>query len=133
MTATDVADRAGALTTVAPRKTTSFLGRLLRNRRPGLGVLLLIAFYVSAVFAPAPAPYPPDAQSLLDRLEAPSAAHPLGTDGFGRDVYSRMLWAGRISQSIGLVAMLISTVVGVLVGALAGYYGGRVDNALMRF
>src|SRR5947209_8237951 len=100
MTAADAAGRAESLARLSPeRRRDSFLGRLLGNRRAALGLVLLLVFYAAALLARWLAPYPPDIGSLLDRLEPPGAAHPLGTDGFGRDVLSRTLWAGQISQS----------------------------------
>lgn len=77
-------------------------------------------------------PYSPERSDLLNRLQAPSRAHWLGTDDRGRDVLSRMVWGTRISISIGFVAIGISVLIGVFIGALAGYYGGWVDSLALR-
>lgn len=87
---------------------------------------------VGCLAAPRLAPYAADAIDLAHLKEAPSAAHWMGTDDLGRDVWSRMLFGGRISILIGLVAALLGTVIGALVGAVAGFYGKGVDNTLMR-
>jgi len=79
-----------------------------------------------------PIPYAPDRSDLRRRLEAPSSDHYLGTDDRGRDVLSRMIWGTQISISIGFVAVGISVLIGIIIGALAGYYGGWVDNIAQR-
>ena len=84
-----------------------------------------------AVFAPLVTPYDPIAIDLRARNEPPGTLHWLGTDGTGRDVLARILYGGRISLSVGVVAVSISAVIGVFVGCLAGYFGGRVDALLM--
>jgi len=88
--------------------------------------------FVLAVLASVVSPYDPDRQALTERLLAPGASHWMGTDQFGRDILSRMLHGARVSLSVGLVAVSIYVTLGVLVGALAGYYGGWVDMVLMR-
>ena len=77
-------------------------------------------------------PYDPDAIDVLHRLEGPTASHWFGTDDLGRDYLTRVLFGGRISLLVGIVAMLISTTIGVVVGTVSGYYGGKIDNLLMR-
>lgn len=79
-----------------------------------------------------PIPYGPERQELLHRLEAPSRAHFLGTDDRGRDVLSRLIWGARISMSVGFVAVGFAVVIGVVLGALAGYYGGKIDAIVLR-
>src|SRR5882762_9777000 len=86
----------------------------------------------AGALAPMLAPQSYSAQSLLNRLKAPSASHWLGTDGFGRDVLSRVIWGSRVSLEIGLVASTLSLVVGTAVGSVAGYFGGATDTAIMR-
>jgi peptide/nickel transport system permease protein len=102
------------------------LGRLV----PGATLLGVVALAVA--FGPLVVPYSPEAQSIAERLSAPNADHVLGTDAFGRDVLARLLAGGRISLLIGLLSMAITLVVGVTVGAVAGYFGGAVDALLMR-
>ncbi len=79
-----------------------------------------------------PIPYAPERSNLRDRLQGPSAKHLLGTDDRGRDVLSRMIWGARISMSVGFIAVGIAIVIGMAVGAVAGYYGGVVDLAVQR-
>jgi peptide/nickel transport system permease protein len=107
-------------------------GVLDRNRRllPGLVLCAIIA--LSAVAAPLLSPYDPTLQILADRLRPPSMAHPLGTDAFGRDVLSRVLYAGRVSLLVGLAAVALATLIGACVGLVAGHVGGKIDLLLMR-
>ena len=99
------------------------------------GILIALAFLVFiallAIFAFL-SPYDPDAIDMLHRLEGPSAQHWFGTDDLGRDYLTRVLFGGRISLLVGVVSMLISTMIGVTVGTVSGYFGGLIDNLLMR-
>jgi peptide/nickel transport system permease protein len=108
------------------------LRRFLRHRRGLLGGLVVLVMVLAGLLAPLVSPYTYSTQSLLQRLQAPSGAHWLGTDGFGRDVLTRVIWGSRVSLEIGLLATALSVAVGTLVGGTAGYFGGRVDLALMR-
>jgi peptide/nickel transport system permease protein len=92
-----------------------------------MGVFLLIA-----LFAPWVAPYDPIEQHLYERLSPPSVEHPFGTDDFGRDILSRVIYGTRISLRIGIVAVLIALSVGMAIGLAAGFYGGVTDQVLMR-
>ncbi|HAM52461.1 MAG TPA: peptide ABC transporter permease [Nitrospiraceae bacterium] len=107
-----------------------------RFRRNGLavagGIVVLILFFV-AVFAPLLSPYNPDDIDRKHILEPPGMRHPLGTDDLGRDVLSRMIWGSRISLAVGFVAVGIATVIGMLLGAISGYYSGWTDRIIMRF
>ena len=107
--------------------------RLLGNRRVALGVGVLICMYLVGMLAPWMAPHDPNAQVLLERLKPPTMAHPLGTDSLGRDIFSRAIWATRITLSVSLVAMLITIVLGTALGLLSGFLGGVVDMVIMRF
>jgi peptide/nickel transport system permease protein len=108
------------------------LRRFLRHRLAVVGVVVFTLIALSAIFAPLLTPYDPAEQDLFNIAQPPSAAHPLGTDELGRDLLSRVLHGGRISLTVGILSALISTVMGVAVGAAAGYYGGLIDNILMR-
>lgn len=94
------------------------------------GVLLLLILI--AIFAPLLAPYDPAYQDYTAVLAEPSKAHLLGTDEYGRDILSRIIYGSRVSISIGIVAQVIASLVGITLGALAGYYGGWVDNVISR-
>lgn len=106
-----------------------------RNRLAVFGLLAIALFYLLALLTPFLAPFDPAAQGdlLAARYLAPGAGHPLGTDQFARDVLSRMLYGARVSLSIGFIAVGISVTLGTLIGAIAGYLGGRADGLIMRF
>jgi peptide/nickel transport system permease protein len=97
------------------------------------GTALVSLLIITALGASLLAPYDPIQQTLQDRLLAPSFRHLMGTDQFGRDVFSRLLYGSRISLAVGLVAVSIFVFIGTLIGSVAGYYGGWVDGLLMRF
>lgn len=108
--------------------------RLLRNRMAVASGVVLLLIGVMALLAPVlPGLADPEAQDLALGATGPSLQHPFGTDLLGRDLLSRVIHGGRISILVGLVATLVSFVVGVSYGAIAGYFGGRVDNFMMRF
>jgi|SRR5579859_243357 len=96
------------------------------------GFLLVAALIVAALGASWIAPYDPNLQSLNDRLLPPSFHHWMGTDQYGRDVFSRLVYASRISLAVGIVAVTIYVLIGTTVGSVAGFYGGWVDGILMR-
>lgn len=108
------------------------LDQFLENNLNVVGLLFVSLVVLSAVFAPAIAPEGPNEQDLFDRLESPSAEHPMGTDQLGRDVLSRLLYGARISLRIAVVVVAITLAIGTAVGLVAGYAGGWVDEALMR-
>lgn len=93
---------------------------------------LVLALFVVALAAPALSPYSPDSYDLNRILEPPSAAHWFGTDDLGRDLFSRMIYGSRVSLSVGFVAVGIYVLIGIFVGALAGYYGGWIDIIVSR-
>lgn len=113
-------------------KRETFWDRLRRNRMAMAGLILVLGLFAVAVFAHWLAPYDPTLINLKEVLMPPSPAHFLGTDTLGRDVLSRLIYGARISLLVGFVAVGLATLIGVLVGALAGYYGGVVDAVLMR-
>ena len=108
------------------------LKRALSNPLSKVGFCLIGFIFVVSMLAPWIAPYDPDDIHVNAILLGPSYAHWMGTDGLGRDVLSRMLFGGRISLLVGLVAVGISTAIGILLGALAGFYRGWVDTFIMR-
>lgn len=106
--------------------------RFRRHRAAIGGMVVFVFLFVLTVFAFL-SPYDPERSNLPDKFQAPSATHLLGTDALGRDMLTRILYGGRISLAVGGIAVAISLLIGVPIGALAGYYGGRVDAVLMRF
>jgi peptide/nickel transport system permease protein len=108
-----------------------FWGRFSRHPGAVVGSILLTAVLLSIVLV-AYSPYDPDKSDLRERLQSPSWEHPFGTDPLGRDMLTRVLYGGRISLTVGLSVVAIALAIGVPVGAIAGYFGGAVDNILMR-
>jgi peptide/nickel transport system permease protein len=106
--------------------------QFIRNRAALAGFVCLLLIGLAAVFAPLLAPYEPAQIKLAMKLKPPSFEHWLGTDHFGRDIFSRVLYGGRVSLSVGLLVVGFAFVVGVPVGLLAGFLRGNVDNVLMR-
>ena len=97
-----------------------------------LGVIICLAWILAAVFAPLIAPYDPIANDMTARLQAPSAEHWFGTDSFGQDIFSRVIYGGRYSLLAGCLTVVIAGAIGTFYGAIAGYVGGRTDNIMMR-
>ena len=106
--------------------------RFCRNRLAVAGLVVLVLFVLSAVFAPLITDYDPNRNNLRERNQPPSREHPLGTDDMGRDILARTLYGGRISLSVGLVSVGISLSIGMILGSLAGFFGGMVDTLIMR-
>lgn len=106
--------------------------QLRRHRLAFIGLIILVSLLLMAAFAPVLSPYEPDRTSLRERFQPPSAAHWMGTDELGRDIYTRLLYGGRISLSVGLLVAVLSTAVGGMVGTASAYFSGRVDEVTMR-
>ncbi len=105
---------------------------LRRNRAAMAGLVVLAIFLFCAVFAPLLTPYDPTGTDLSRALEKPSGEHLLGTDELGRDVFARILYGSRISLAIGLISVAIGMLIGVPLGAISGYYGGKFDLFMQR-
>jgi peptide/nickel transport system permease protein len=112
--------------------TRQIVRRFMRHRLAMSGLIVFGLISLLAIFAPIVARYDPDAVDLLARNQGPSWDHWFGTDRTGRDTFARVIYAGRVSLSVGVVAVAISVVVATLLGATAGYFGGKVDNVIMR-
>ena len=110
-----------------------FVRVLRRNAMFILGLIIVLGVTFAAVFAPLIAPFDPNELHLDAILKAPCAEFPLGTDRLGRDVLSRLLYGGRVSLWVGFVAVGISISIGALLGLVSGYFGGLVDEIVMRF
>jgi peptide/nickel transport system permease protein len=108
------------------------LRRFLKNKLAIAGMVVLLLITLGAIFAPVLTDHNPTYGDLLKIEKPPSSEHILGTDGSGRDNFSRLLYGARISLIVGFSAMLFTLIIGVIAGALAGYYGGKVDGIIMR-
>ena len=108
--------------------------RLVKNKMAMLGLAILVLLALCAIFADVIADYETKvvAQNIANRLKGPSAEHWFGTDEFGRDIFARMVHGSRVSLVVGLISVSVSLVAGGTLGAFAGFYGGRVDNVIMR-
>jgi peptide/nickel transport system permease protein len=122
---------AGPFSPPADSMGASLLRAFRNNKTSWVGLAILVLAILAAIFAPLIAPQDPLAQNILDRLKPPSAEHWLGTDYFGRDTMSRLLYGARFSLIIGVAATLIATVIGAAIGMFAGWRGGRLDAATM--
>jgi peptide/nickel transport system permease protein len=129
-----------AFPAVAPAPRTAQRSQLrmalerFREHRPAVvGVFVLGTLALLSAAAPIVSPYDPEKTALLLIYEPPSLTHPFGTDGLGRDLATRILYGGRVSLSIGLLAVAVAISVGTLVGTIAGFYGRWLDGILMRF
>jgi oligopeptide transport system permease protein len=107
--------------------------RLLENRLAVAGLTVIVFVVIVAVLAPVIAPYDPREQDLTNTFAPPSGEHLMGTDNLGRDWFSRLVYGARISMTVGFFAQAVILAIGVTIGALAGYFGGWVDNIAMRF
>lgn len=107
-------------------------GRLIRNFAFTAGFILTALLVIAALAAPLLATHDPNRQDTARRLEAPSSEHPLGLDDLGRDVYSRIVYGARVSLRVGFSVVVIASIIGVTLGAIAGYFGGLIDSAIMR-
>ena len=118
------------------RKKRSRIGetwhRLKKNKFAVTGLVVIIIVLLITIFAPLLAPYAYDTQDLANSFAKPSAEHLLGTDKFGRDTLSRLIWGSQNSLVMGLGCVALGAVVGLTIGAIAGYFGGWVDNVIMR-
>jgi peptide/nickel transport system permease protein len=107
--------------------------RLKRNKSAMISLAIILFFVVLAFFPQYIAPQGYDEQNYSLAFTAPCKEYPLGTDNFGRDILSRLIWGAQMSLTIGVVSIIFSVIAGGLIGAVSGFYGGKVDNLLMRF
>jgi peptide/nickel transport system permease protein len=108
------------------------LRHLIKDKLAIAGLTIILLFLIIIVFAPLLVPYDPIELNLADRLQGVSGAHWMGTDGFGRDVLSRVIYGTRLSLTIALVLVVLTACLGVIIGGIAGYLGGIVDELIMR-
>lgn len=117
------------------KKQTEFarvMKQLRKNKVAMAGLIVMAAECLLALLSPWIIPYDYTAMDMANCLKGPTAAHLFGCDDMGRDIFSRVLYGGRFSISIGIIAVSISTVFGIMIGSVAGYFGGQVDNVIMR-
>lgn len=107
--------------------------RLKQNKAAMLGLLVMVILILAAIFADYVAPYGYDDQDLMRRFQTPNSQHWFGTDNFGRDIFSRIVYGAQVSLKVGLIAVGIAMFIGGALGAVAGFYGGKIDNFIMRF
>jgi peptide/nickel transport system permease protein len=127
-----VEERLGQLEQQRTVQTGRFLRRIKAEKKAFLGLIFVVLLTFVAIFGPLLAPYGPD-NTDFELLTAPSWHHPMGTDSFGRDLFSRVILGTRVSFTVGIVGAILSMVAGVSMGLLAGYYLGWLDTVLMRF
>lgn len=110
----------------------SFWYRFKKNKLAVVGLIILLLLVLIAIFADFVAPYSYDIQDISNAFATNTREHILGTDNFGRDIFSRIVYGARISLTVGIISVGIATILGGFLGAVAGYYGGRIDNFIMR-
>lgn len=111
----------------------SLIWRRFRRHPGAVAGSIVLGILVLSVLLASFSPYDPERSDIANKLLPPSMSHPFGTDPLGRDLFTRVLYGGRVSLRVGLMVVMITLLIGVPVGAIAGFFGGRVDNVLMRF
>ncbi len=130
-----ITNKAGAVSLARQHEfmTQLIWGQFIRHKLAVASLIYLIFLAVACIVGPMISPYDIEKTSLRERYQTPSKEHLFGTDDLGRDMLTRLLYGGRISLSIGILAIALAVLIGVIVGSLSGFYGGGIDNALMRF
>lgn len=113
--------------------TKIFFRKFMKNKLAVVGAFILLLIIILAALAPVIAPYPPEKWHTTSKLVAPGKDFLLGTDRYGRDIFTRLLYGGRISLMVGFASVAGALVIGTTIGAIAGYFGGIIDAILMRF
>jgi peptide/nickel transport system permease protein len=121
-----------SIETAQPLDLTQNVWKRFRRHRAAIAGVIVFGILVILIALAPHSTFDPEASNLPEKFSAPSLTHWLGTDALGRDLFTRILYGGRISLSVGGIAVAISLLIGVPIGALAGYYGGRLDSILMR-
>jgi len=111
----------------------AILKRLRRNKSAMIGLYIILFLVIIAILAPWISPYKYDQTDLKNAFAAPSWQHPFGTDDLGRDILSRIMYGGRYSLRIGIIAVGAAAIAGIVIGSIAGYFGGSADLVIMRF
>jgi peptide/nickel transport system permease protein len=130
---TELGGEAGIADVTAARPFSRDVWRRFRqNKLAVIGLVFIVLLILMAIFAPLIAPYDPISDRVREYRQGPSREHLFGTDEIGRDVFSRVIYGARISLRIGIIATALSLIIGIFLGALAGFFGGLTDTALMR-
>ena len=116
----------------SPRRRNRFIRAFMRNHIALVGLVIVVTMLVGALLAPVIAPYNPNPINAAARLSPPSTTYLLGTDEFGRDIFSRLLFGARVSLEVAIIAQTISISIGVVMGLISGWYGGWIDDLVMR-
>jgi len=124
--------RTASTITVEVQPAQRRLGRWIRNRNLLLGLAIMAALILIAIFAPLLTPYQPQKQNYDITLQSPSIEHLFGTDNFGRDILTRVIYGAQIDLRVGAIAVIAPFLIGIVLGCLAGYFGGWVDTLIMR-
>lgn len=114
------------------KRFNDFIKRFAKNKLAIIGIVVLAVIILAAIFAPVLTKYDYYTQNLDEKFLTLSKAHLMGTDKFGRDIFTRILYGARVSLKIGFISMAIATVAGIVIGLICGFYGGALDNILMR-
>ena len=122
----------GTISEAQRERISTFVRKFRNNTKAMVGLTIVVALILVAIFAPFIAPYPIANTDISERTEAPSLEHPFGTDDLGRDIFSRVVMGSRISLKVGFWAIGAALAIGTLIGLVAGYFGGLIDEALMR-
>ncbi|WP_243355946.1 nickel transporter permease [Bacillus litorisediminis] len=128
-------EKSSAISIKLAKKQKPWLGlgkALLHNKMSLIGGFIIVIYLVMALLAPVIAPYDPYEIDLVNKLEAPSSEHIMGTDDKGRDIFSRILYGSQLSLSVGVVSVLIGAFFGIILGIVSGYYGKWIDTIIMR-
>lgn len=115
-----------------PVKKSALLYKLKKNKLTMVGAVILGVIILAAVFAPVLTPYNPNMIDAVNKFQGPSWSHWFGTDEVGRDIFTRILYGARLSLGLGIVAILIAAGIGLVIGTISGYFGGMIDQAIMR-
>jgi len=118
--------------TIGETEWSIVLRRFKKNKLAVAGLIIVGIVLLIAIFAPLIAPYSPVNQNLSERISSPSKTHLLGTDEYGRDVLSRIIYGSRIALMLGVVVVAIEVIIGVTLGLISGYFGGKIDQIIMR-
>jgi peptide/nickel transport system permease protein len=129
----DISENRASTAGYTPSKTERCKYFIANNILFVIGASLFLVIILVAIFAPVIAPYDPSKINFSDKLVPPGFAHLMGTDELGRDIFSRVLYGARTSLLIGITVLFVSMVIGVPIGLISGYFGGRIDTILMRF